>query len=158
MGTDFIKNIEEEYLKSDLADINPGDTVKVGVLIREGKKERVQNYEGIVLRTSGHGTNATVTVRRVFQGVGVERVFLIHSPKVASIKIVRRGSVRQARLYYMRGRSGKAARIREKVGAVLPSTSKKKKRATKAEAEAPKVEAKPAEEASATPETTENAE
>ncbi len=129
MITDIIKDIEQEYLKSETPDIHPGDTVRVGVLIREGKKERVQNYEGVILRLSGHGTSATVTVRRVFQGVGVERIFLIHSPKVASIKVLRRGDVRRARLYYMRGRSGKAARIREKVGAILPADKKKKKSA-----------------------------
>ncbi len=133
MVTDIIKDIEQEYLKSDIPELSPGDTVKVGVLIREGKKERVQNYEGVVIRIAGHGTSKTVTVRRVFQGVGVERIFLLHSPKVASIKVLRRGDVRQARLYYMRGRSGKAARIREKVGATLPTEPSKKKKGTQAQ-------------------------
>ena len=125
MSMEIIKQVEQEYLKTDLPEVFPGDTVKVGVRIREGKKERIQGYEGVVIRKSGGGTSETITVRRVFQGVGVERIFLIHSPKVESIRVLRRGAVRRARLYYMRGRSGKAARIREKVGAALPSTKKK---------------------------------
>jgi large subunit ribosomal protein L19 len=114
MATDLIKEIEQEYLKKDLPELNPGDTVKVMVRIREGNKERLQGYEGVIIKFAGSGVSRTMTVRRVFQGVGVERVFLLHSPRVDSIKVVRRGSVRRAKLYYLRNRTGKAARIREK--------------------------------------------
>ena len=112
--TDLVKEIEKEYLKSDLPELNPGDSVKVMVRIREGNKERLQGYEGVIIKLAGSGISKTVTVRRVFQGVGVERVFLLHSPKVESIKVLRRGDVRRAKLYYLRERTGKAARIREK--------------------------------------------
>lgn len=114
MTTDLMKQIEQGYLKADLPEINPGDTVKVMVRIREGNKERLQGYEGVIIKLAGAGVSKTVTVRRVFQGVGVERVFLIHSPKVDSIKVLRHGDVRRAKLYYLRTRTGKAARIREK--------------------------------------------
>lgn len=114
MATDIIREIEKEYMKQDVPVVSPGDTVKVMVRIKEGTKERLQGYEGVVLKLSGAGINKTVTVRRVFQGVGVERVFLLHSPRVDSIKVLRRGSVRRAKLYYLRERTGKAARIREK--------------------------------------------
>lgn len=114
MTTEFIKEIEKEYLKAELPQLNPGDTVKVMVRIREGSKERLQGYEGVIIKLAGAGISKTVTVRRVFQGVGVERVFLLHSPKVESITVLRRGDVRRAKLYYLRNRTGKAARIREK--------------------------------------------
>jgi large subunit ribosomal protein L19 len=114
MTTDLVREIEQEYLKADLPKVNPGDTVKVMVRIREGNKERLQGYEGVVIKLAGASISKTVTVRRVFQGVGVERVFLLHSPKVESIKVLRRGDVRRAKLYYLRERTGKAARIREK--------------------------------------------
>jgi len=149
MTNELIRDIEAAYLKKELPEIYPGDTVKVMVLIKEGNKERSQGFEGIVIRKAGSGTSATVTVRRVFQGVGVERVFLLHSPKVADIKVLRRGDVRRSRIYYMRGRSGKAARIREKVGALLsagkkgkqPEASKPVEKATPAvEPEAPATE------------------
>lgn len=117
MTTQFIQEIEKEYLKpeGELPKLNPGDSVKVMVRIREGNKERLQGYEGVIIKLAGAGVSKTVTVRRVFQGVGVERVFLLHSPKVESIKVLRRGDVRRAKLYYLRERTGKAARIREKV-------------------------------------------
>ncbi|ACB50152.1 50s ribosomal protein L19 [Crocosphaera subtropica ATCC 51142] len=110
----IIKDIESEYLKTDLPTIHVGDTVRVGVRIREGGKERVQPYEGTVIAMRNGGINETITVRRVFQGVGVERVFLLHSPRVADIKVVRRGKVRRAKLYYLRNRVGKATRIRQR--------------------------------------------
>jgi large subunit ribosomal protein L19 len=119
MATDIIKEIEQEYLKTDLPQLNPGDTVKVMVRIREGNKERLQGYEGVILKLSGAGINRTMTVRRVFQGVGVERVFLLHSPTVDSIKVQRRGDVRRAKLYYLRERTGKAARIKDKANVSL---------------------------------------
>lgn len=114
MSTDLVQEIQKEYLKDNLPELNPGDTVKVMVRIKEGNKERLQGYEGVVIKLAGSGLNRTVTVRRVFQGVGVERVFLLHSPKVDSISVLRRGRVRRAKLYYLRERRGKAARIREK--------------------------------------------
>jgi large subunit ribosomal protein L19 len=116
MTTELIKEIEKEYLKpeGELPALNPGDSVKVMVRIREGNKERLQGYEGVIIKLAGAGVSKTITVRRVFQGVGVERVFLLHSPKVESIKVLRRGDVRRAKLYYLRERTGKAARIREK--------------------------------------------
>ena len=111
---EIIRSIEAEQLKSNLPDIYVGDTVKVGVKIQEGGKERVQPYEGVVIAKRNGGINETITVRRIFQGVGVERVFLIHSPRIDSIKVVRRGKVRRAKLYYLRGRVGKATRIKQR--------------------------------------------
>ncbi|NEO98331.1 MAG: 50S ribosomal protein L19 [Symploca sp. SIO2E9] len=113
-GQEIIRSIEAEQLKSKLPAIYVGDTVKVGVRIREGGKERVQPYEGTVIAMRNGGINETITVRRIFQGVGVERVFLLHSPRVASIKIIRRGKVRRAKLYYLRDRVGKATRIKQR--------------------------------------------
>ena len=110
----IIREIETALLKSDLPEVNPGDTVKVGVRIKESSKERTQYFEGVVIKKRGSGINKTVTVRRVFQGVGVERVFPIHSPRVESITILRRGDVRRAKLYYLRSLTGKATRIKEK--------------------------------------------
>ncbi|NEO05024.1 50S ribosomal protein L19, partial [Moorena sp. SIO3I8] len=88
--------------------------VRVGVRIKEGNKERIQPYEGTVIAMRNGGINETITVRRIFQGVGVERVFLLHSPKIANIKVVRRGKVRRAKLYYLRDRVGKATRIKQR--------------------------------------------
>jgi large subunit ribosomal protein L19 len=110
----IIRSIEAEQLKSDLPTIHVGDTVKVGVRIKEGEKERVQPYEGTVIAMRNGGINETITVRRIFQGVGVERVFLIHSPRVASITIIRRGKARRAKLYYLRNRVGKSARLKQR--------------------------------------------
>lgn len=110
---EIISSIESDYLKYGLPVIRVGDTVRVGVRIREGGKERIQPYEGVVIAIRHGGINQTMTVRRIFQGVGVERVFLLHSPKVADIKIVRRGKVRRAKLYYLRNRVGKATRLKE---------------------------------------------
>jgi large subunit ribosomal protein L19 len=91
-----------------------GDTVRVGVRIREGNKERVQPYEGVVIAKRHGGLNATITVRRIFQGIGVERVFMLHSPQVASVKVERRGKVRRAKLFYLRDRVGKATRVKQR--------------------------------------------
>ena len=110
----IIQSIEADYLKKKLPTIHVGDTIKVGVRIREGGKERVQPYEGTVIAMRNGGINETITVRRIFQGVGVERVFLLHSPRIASIKIIRRGKVRRAKLYYLRDRVGKATRIQQR--------------------------------------------
>jgi large subunit ribosomal protein L19 len=111
---EIMRSIEAEFLKSDLPELYIGDTVKVGVKIKEGDKERVQPYEGIVIARRNSGINETITVRRVFQGVGVERVFLLHSPKVDSISVVRRGKVRRAKLFYLRDRVGKATRVKQR--------------------------------------------
>jgi len=111
---EMIRGFEAEQLKSDLPDIYVGDTVKVGVRIREGSKERVQPYEGVVIAKRHGGLNATITVRRIFQGVGVERIFMLHSPQVASIKVERRGKVRRAKLFYLRDRVGKATRVKQR--------------------------------------------
>ena len=111
----IIKELEEQYKKSDIPEINPGDTVKVFVRIVEGNKERIQAFEGTIIKKHGSGINKTITVRKVFQGVGVERVFLLHSPRIDKINIVRRGDVKRAKLYYLRERSGKATRIKEKI-------------------------------------------
>jgi large subunit ribosomal protein L19 len=111
---EIIRSIEAEQLKSDLPVIHVGDTVRVGVRIREGGKERVQPYEGTVIAMRNGGINKTITVRRIFQGIGVERVFLIHSPRIESIKIVRRGKVRRAKLFYLRERVGKSTRVKQR--------------------------------------------
>ncbi|MDY7012672.1 MAG: 50S ribosomal protein L19 [Cyanobacteriota bacterium] len=111
---EIIRSIEAEYLKDDLPEIHVGDTVRIGVRIIEGGKERIQPYEGTTIAKRNGGINETITVRRIFQGVGVERVFLLHSPRIANIKIVRRGRVRRAKLYYLRDRVGKAARIAQR--------------------------------------------
>lgn len=111
---EIIRSIEAEQLKSDLPVIHVGDTIRVGVRIREGGKERVQPYEGTVIATRNGGINKTITVRRIFQGIGVERVFLIHSPRIESIKIIRRGKVRRAKLYYLRDRVGKSTRVKQR--------------------------------------------
>lgn len=111
---EIIHSIEAKQLKTNLPLIYVGDTVRVGVLIQEGNKERTQPYEGVVIAMRNGSINETITVRRVFQGVGVERVFLLHSPRIESIKIVRRGKVRRAKLYYLRDRVGKATRIKQR--------------------------------------------
>ena len=111
----IITELEKSYLKDEIADVNPGDTVKVFVKIVEGNKERTQAFEGTVIKEHGSGLNKTITVRKVFQGVGVERVFLLHSPRIDKITLVRRGDVKRAKLYYLRERSGKATRIKEKI-------------------------------------------
>jgi large subunit ribosomal protein L19 len=116
---EIIKSIESEQIKTDLPIVHVGDTVKVGVRIVEGGKERIQPYEGIVIAKRNGGINETITVRRIFQGVGVERVFLLHSPRIANIKILRRGKVRRAKLYYLRDRVGKATRIQQRFDRAL---------------------------------------
>ena len=109
-----IKEFENEQLKKELPEIYVGDTVRVGVKITEGNKERVQPYEGVVIAKRHGGLNQTITVRRIFQGIGVESVFLLHSPQVASLKVERRGKVRRAKLFYLRDRVGKATRVKQR--------------------------------------------
>ncbi|TAF50588.1 MAG: 50S ribosomal protein L19 [Oscillatoriales cyanobacterium] len=113
-GQELIRSIEAEYLKSDLPDIYVGDTVRVGVIIQEGGKERTQPYEGTVIAMRNGGINETITVRRIFQNVGVERVFLLHSPRIDYIKVLRRGQARRAKLFYLRDRVGKATRLKQR--------------------------------------------
>ena len=110
-----ISELEKEYTQKEMPSMNPGDTVKVFVRIIEGNKERIQAFEGTVIKKHGSGINKTVTVRKVFQGIGVERVFAIYSPRIEKIQVLRRGDVRRSKLYYLRERSGKATRIREKM-------------------------------------------
>ncbi len=109
-----IRSLEADYLKTEIPEIYVGDTVRVGVRIQEGGKERVQPYEGTVIAMRNGGINRSITVRRVFQGVGVERVFLLHAPKIADIKVLRRGKARRAKLYYLRDRVGKATRLKQR--------------------------------------------
>ncbi len=109
-----IREIEKTYLRNDLPAFAPGDTVRVRVRVREGDKERVQPFEGVCIARRGGGLNETFTLRRVSGGVGVERIFPLHSPWIAGLEVVRRGDVRRAKLYYLRARRGKRARVRER--------------------------------------------
>ncbi|HHW74278.1 MAG TPA: 50S ribosomal protein L19 [Firmicutes bacterium] len=110
---DLIKEVEKQYLKEDIPRFGPGDTVRVHVKVVEGTRERTQIFEGVVLRRQGRGLRETFTVRRITYGVGVERIFPLHSPSIGRIEVVKRGRVRRAKLYYLRKRRGRAARIRE---------------------------------------------
>lgn len=110
----IISVLEQEQLRSDIPAFRPGDTVKVHVKVVEGNRERVQVFEGVVIGRQNGGVRETFTVRRISYGVGVERTFLVHSPRLAKIEVVRRGVVRRAKLNYLRGLTGKAARIRER--------------------------------------------
>jgi large subunit ribosomal protein L19 len=109
-----IDELQREQQKKRVPALRPGDTVKVHAKVVEGTRERIQVFEGLVIRVTGGGLRQNFTVRRVTHGVGVERTFLIHSPRIDKIEVVRHGDVRQARLYYLRGKVGKAARIRER--------------------------------------------
>nr|BDA99218.1 ribosomal protein L19 [Hemiselmis andersenii] len=109
----LIRELENTYLNSNVPEIRVGDTVKLGVSITEGNKERVQFAEGVVISKNNGGLNTTITLRRVMQGVGVERVYLVHSPKLKSIEVLRRSIVRRAKLYYLRSRTGKATRLQQ---------------------------------------------
>jgi large subunit ribosomal protein L19 len=111
----IIEKLEAESLKTDIPEFAPGDTVVVQVRVKEGARERLQAYEGVVIARRNRGLNSSFTVRKISHGEGVERVFPLHSPTVAEIKVKRRGDVRRAKLYFLRDRSGKSARIREKV-------------------------------------------
>ena len=106
--------VERELVRTDLPDFGPGDTVKVNVRVVEGNRERIQTFQGVVIRRRGGGARETFTVRKVSFGVGVERTFPLHSPSVASVEVVSRGAVRRSKLYYLRDRVGRAARIKEK--------------------------------------------
>ena len=110
----IIEILEKEQLRSDIPQFAPGDTVRVHARIVEGTRERIQVFEGVVIGRQGSGVRETFTVRRIASGVGVERLFPVHSPRIAKIEVTRRGIVHRAKLYYLRGLTGKAARIREK--------------------------------------------
>lgn len=113
--SNIIEQLEAEQLKSDVPSFAPGDTVVVDVKVKEGNRERLQAFEGVVIAVRNRGLNSAFTVRKISHGEGVERVFQTHSHAVAGIKVKRRGKVRRAKLYYLRGRTGKAARIKEKI-------------------------------------------
>jgi large subunit ribosomal protein L19 len=112
-----LRAVSREGLKANLPSFDPGDTVRVMVRVREGEKERLQAFEGVVIARRGGGINETFTVRKVSAGVGVERIFPLHAPSIAEIEVVRKGRVRRAKLYFLRRLAGKAARIREQRGA-----------------------------------------
>ncbi len=113
-GMSLIEQLRRENLKTDVPSFSIGDTVKVGVKIIEGGKERIQEFEGIVIARDGGGIAETITLRRVSHGQGVERIFPIHSPRIASFKLIREGRVRRAKLYYLRGKVGAAAKVKDK--------------------------------------------
>ena len=114
---DIIKSIEHEQLKNKIPELKIGDTVKVHQKIKEGNRERIQVFEGIIIKKQGGGVNATFTVRKIAYGVGVEKTFLVHSPMVEKVELVRVGKARRAKLYYLRDRVGKAAKTKENTGA-----------------------------------------
>lgn len=113
MNLNLVNEITKEQMKSNLPDLRPGQTVRVDVKIKEGDKSRIQAYEGIVVKVQGSGIGKTFTVRKISSGVGVERTFPVHSPVIDSITVVRKGKVRRAKLFYLRDRSGKSAKIKE---------------------------------------------
>jgi large subunit ribosomal protein L19 len=120
---DAIQLIEAAQLKKDRQEFQPGDLVRVQVKVIEGEKERLQVFEGTVIRRRGAGARASFTVRRISYGVGVERTFPVHSPRIDRVEIVRRGRVRRSKLYYLRALAGKAARLKEKRTVVVPATT-----------------------------------
>ena len=111
----LISNVEKKYLKNDLPSIKIGDLIRLKILIQEGNKERIQLSEGIVIAKHSAGLNTTITTRRIFQGIGIERVYLIHSPRIVSFEILKSSKVRQSKIYYLRNRVGKAARLKQKI-------------------------------------------
>jgi large subunit ribosomal protein L19 len=113
--SNIIEQLEQEQMKKDIPDFSPGDTVVVQVKVTEGNRERLQAFEGVVIAKRNRGMNSAFTVRKISHGEGVERVFQTHSPAIAAIELKRRGDVRRAKLYYLRDRSGKSARIKEKL-------------------------------------------
>ncbi|MBM4436496.1 MAG: 50S ribosomal protein L19 [Actinobacteria bacterium] len=116
MSSPIIEQLEKDYLKGSPPEFVVGDTVRVSVKVREGERERVQAFEGVVIRRRGSGVNENYTVRRVTHNIGVERTFLVHSPIVEHVEVTRRGRVRRAKLYYLRERIGRAARVKERRG------------------------------------------
>ena len=114
MDMSIMRELTSDQLRSDHPDFGPGDTLRIHVRVVEGEKERVQIFEGVVIQRKGAGIQETLTVRKITQGVAIERIFPLHSPRLAQIEKIRRGKVRRARLFYLRGRKGRAARIKEK--------------------------------------------
>jgi large subunit ribosomal protein L19 len=112
---DIIKTIENEYIKQETPTFSIGDTIKVSFKVKEGNRERVQVFEGTIIKSRGTGINKTLTVRKIAYGVGVERTFMLHSPRVDKIEVSRRGIVRRSKLYYLRDRIGKATKVKEKI-------------------------------------------
>ena len=113
-STNIIKKIESNYLKPDLPNIKVGDCIKIGLLIQEGNRERVQLSEGVIISIHNACLNTSITLRRVVQGIGIEKVYLVHSPRITKIEIIRRSKIRRAKLYYLRYRYGKATRLKQK--------------------------------------------
>lgn len=147
MSNKIIREIEESVLKTEVPVFQVGDTVQVKVLIREGNKERNQNFEGMVIATKGGGVNATFTVRRIFQGIAIERTFMLHSPKVVSVKVLRKGKTRRAKLYYMRERIGtKSTRLKEDSTRIAKDFQEKLIQQEKKEAEKAAKKSAPAQE------------
>lgn len=112
---DLVKILSEKYMKPELPEMNVGDTVRVQVLVKEGNRERTQAFEGTIIAKKHGGINETITVRRISYGVGCEKVFPVHSPSIVSVETVRRGKVRRAKLYYLRERVGKRAKVKERL-------------------------------------------
>ena len=112
---DLVKTLSEQYMKTEVPTVNVGDTVSVSIRVKEGNRERTQAFEGTVIAKKHGGINETITVRRISYNVGCEKVFPIHSPSIVSIKTVRRGKVRRAKLYYLRGKVGKKAKVKERI-------------------------------------------
>lgn len=146
---DIIKSIEREQMKNKIPDLKVGNTVKVHVRVKEGNRERIQVFEGIIIKVQGGGINKTFTVRRIASGVGVEKTFLIHSPAVEKVEVTRVGKARRAKLFYLRDRLGKSAKTKEQIGARIETTEITVKEEEAVEAEEP---AKEAEEVAAAPE------
>ena len=124
MNLGLVSEITKDQMKSDLPDLRPGQTDRVDVKIKEGDKSRIQAYEGIVVKVQGSGIGKTFTVRKISSGVGVERTFPVHSPRVEKVEVVRHGKVRRAKLYYLRGRKGKATRVKEDIVAMNAAAAK----------------------------------
>ena len=137
---DIIKSIEHEQMKNKIPALKVGDTVKVHQRIKEGNRERIQVFEGIIIKKQGGGVNATFTVRRVAYGVGVEKTFLVHSPMVEKVELVRVGKARRAKLYYLRDRVGKSAKTKEDIGARIENKEITVKELVEAPEEASAVE------------------
>ena len=143
---DIIKSIEHEHLKEKIPVLKVGNTVRVHQRIKEGNRERIQVFEGIIIKKQGGGLNATFTVRRIASGVGVEKTFLIHSPLVEKVELVRVGKARRAKLYYLRDRVGKAAKTKEQIGARIEDKEITVKATIEEEAKTVETEATPVEE------------
>lgn len=127
MSQQLLRELTQDQIKKDMPDLKIGDTVKISVRIVEGGKERLQSYEGVVIRMRGAGISKTFTVRKVFRGIGVERIFPFNSPMLESVKVIRSGIVRRAKLYYLRGLQEKASRLKERTDRDKPKSKDKAK-------------------------------